>query len=98
MSTSGAYIRALARATVEEMAMYRCVGRMIAVRLHSVRGELHVMEHSFEFYGELEATLNFELGEHATLCVVRYRSVVKEALRKVSLIITFKGVLFGDEP
>ena len=71
---------------------------MIPVRLHGVCGELHVVEHALEFYSELEATFNLELGEHATLRVIGDRSVVKEALCKMSFIIAFKDVLFCDEP
>jgi len=78
--------------------MYSRVGHVIPVRLHGVRGELHVVEHALEFYSELEATLNLELGEHATLRVIRDRSVVKEALCQMSFIITLKDVLFCDEP
>ena len=71
---------------------------MIPVCFHGVRGEFHVVEHALEFYSELEATLNLELGEHATLCVIRDRSVVKEALCQMSFIITLKDVLLCDEP
>ena len=78
--------------------MYSRVGHVIPVRLHGIRGELHVVEHALKFYSELEATLNLELGEHATLRVIRYRSVVKEALCEMGFIITLKDVLFCNEP
>ena len=71
---------------------------VIAVCLHGVRRQFHVMEHSLEFDCELETAFDFELGEHASFCIIRYRSVVKEALCKMSFIITFKDVLVCDEP
>lgn len=71
---------------------------MVPVSLHGVRGELHVVEHALEFHSELEATLNLELGEHATLRIIRDRSVVKEALCEMGFIITLKDILFCDEP
>ena len=71
---------------------------MIPVRLHGIRGELHVVEHALEFHSELEATLNLELGEHATLRVIRDRSIMKEALCEMGFIITLKDILFCDEP
>ena len=78
--------------------MYSRVDHVIPVRLHGVCGELHIMEHALEFYSELEATLNLELGEHATLRVIRDRSIVKESLCQMCFIITLKDVLFCDEP
>ena len=56
------------------------------------------MEHALEFHSKLEATLNLELGKHATLRVIGHRSIVKEALCEMGLIITLKDVLFCDEP
>jgi hypothetical protein len=56
------------------------------------------MEHTLEFDRELEATFDFEFGEHASLRVIRYRSVVKETFSKVGFIISLEDVLFCDEP
>jgi hypothetical protein len=56
------------------------------------------MEHTLEFDSKLKATFDLELGQHASLCIIRYRSVVKEALREVSLIISFEDILLCDEP
>jgi hypothetical protein len=102
MSTSEAYT-IVALAMIErrwkEAAMYHGgIRHVIAVCLHGVRGELHVVEHALEFHSELKATLNLELGEHSTLCVIRDRSVVKEALCEMGFIITLKDILFCDEP
>jgi hypothetical protein len=71
---------------------------VVPVSLHGVRGELHVVEHALEFHSELEATLNLELGEHATLRIIRDRSVVKEALCEMRFIITLEDILLCDEP
>jgi hypothetical protein len=71
---------------------------VVPVSLHGVRGELHVVEHALEFHGELEAALNLELGKHATLCIIRDRSIVEKALREMGFIITLKDILFCDEP
>jgi hypothetical protein len=46
----------------------------------------------------LEAALDLEPGEHATFCIIRDRSIEKKALRKVSLIISFKDILFCNKP
>jgi hypothetical protein len=56
------------------------------------------MEHALEFDRELEATFDFELGEHPSFCIIRYRPVVEEALCKMSLIISLEDVLFCDKP
>jgi hypothetical protein len=49
---------------------------VIAVCLHGVRRQFHVMEHSLEFDRESGTAFDFELGEHASFCIIRYRSVV----------------------
>lgn len=53
----------------DEAHRYR-LGQMIAVCLHRVGRDLHIVEHALQFLSELEATLNLEFGKHATLCVV----------------------------
>jgi len=71
---------------------------VVAVCLHGVRGKSHVMEHTLEFDRELEAAFDFEFGKHASFRIIRYRSVVKESLCEMSLIISLEDVLFCDEP
>ena len=56
------------------------------------------MEHALEFDGKLEAAFDLELGKHASFCIIRNRSVKKEALRQMGLIISFEDVLLCDEP
>ena len=81
MSTSGAYIfDKLARRRIANEETHCGFAEVIAVCLHGVRRQFHVMEHSLEFDRELETAFDFELGEHASFCIIRYRSVVKEAL------------------
>ena len=71
---------------------------MSAVRLHHVCRNLHVVENSLQLLSELVSTLHLQLGEHATFCIIRNRSALKKALRKVALIITFEDILVSKEP
>ena len=77
---------------------YGSFAEVIAVRLHGVRGKFHVMEHTLEFDRELEAAFYLEFAKHASFRIIRYRSVVKESLCKMSLVISLEDVLFCDEP
>jgi hypothetical protein len=56
------------------------------------------VEHTLEFDRELEAAFDLELGKHASFRIIRNRTVVKEALRQMGLIIPFEDVLLCDEP
>lgn len=99
MSTSGACIfDSLAKIGTIGEETHSGFAEVIAVCLHGVRGQFHVMEHALEFDRELEATLDFELGEHASFRIIRYRSFMKEALCKMGLIISLEDVLFRDKP
>lgn len=75
----------------------RCLVQVGAVHLHHIRGNLHVVEHALQLLSELVSALHLQLGEHPTLCIVRYRSAVKKAFRKVVLVITFEDVLVCKE-
>ena len=55
------------------------------------------MEHALEFDGKLKAAFDLELGKHASFRIIGYRSVKKEALRQMGLIISFEDVLLCDE-
>jgi hypothetical protein len=99
MSTSGAYIFDLsARIGTRGKETDSSFAEVIAVCLHGVCRQFHVMEHAFKFDRKLEAAFDFELGEHASFCIIGYRSVVKEALCKMSLIISLEDILFCDKP
>jgi hypothetical protein len=56
------------------------------------------VEHTLEFDRELKAAFDLELGKHASFRVIRDRSVMKEALCQMGLIISFEHVLLCDEP
>jgi hypothetical protein len=56
------------------------------------------VEHTLEFDRELEAALDLELGKHASFRIIRDRSVMKEALRQMGLVISFEDILLCDEP
>jgi hypothetical protein len=56
------------------------------------------VEHALQFDRELETALHLELGKHASFGIVRDRSVMKEALRQMGLIVSFEDVLLCDEP
>jgi hypothetical protein len=56
------------------------------------------VEHALEFDGELEAAFDLELGKHASFRIIRDRSVKKEALRQMGLIVSFEDVLLCDKP
>ena len=70
---------------------------MITVYLHGVCRQFYVVEHDFEFCRELDTAFDFELGKHASFGIIVGRSIVKEALCQMSLIISFEYVLLGDE-
>jgi hypothetical protein len=98
-STSGAYVfDSLVGIGMTGEVTHSGFAEVIAVCLHGVRGQFHVMEHAFKFDRELEAAFDFEFGKHASFRIIRYRSVVKEALCKVSLIISLEDVLLCDKP
>ena len=78
--------------------MHSSSAEVIAVCLHDVGRQFHVMEHTLEFDRELEATFDFKLGKHVSFSIVIGRSVVKEAFCQVNLIISFEYVLLCDEP
>jgi hypothetical protein len=71
---------------------------VITVCSHRVRGHAHVVKHTLEFDRKLEAAFYFELGNHVSFRIIVDRSVVKDALRQMSLIISFEYVLLCDEP
>jgi hypothetical protein len=56
------------------------------------------VEHTLEFDRELEAAFDLEFGKHASFRVIGNRSVMKEALCKMGLIISLEHVLLCDEP
>ena len=99
MSTSGGCVfDSLPRMRRTEEETHGSVAEVIAVCFHGVRGQFHVMEHTLEFDRKLEAAFNFEFGKHASFRIVRYRSVVKESLCEMSLIVSLEDVLICDEP
>ena len=99
ISTSGACILdSLAKIGTAGKKTHSGFAEMIAVCPHGVRRQFHVMEHTLEFDRELEATFDFELGEHASFRIIRHRPVVEEALCEMSLIISLEDVLFCDKP
>jgi hypothetical protein len=55
------------------------------------------VEHTLQFDSELEAAFDFELGKHASFRIIGDRSVVKQSLRQMGLIISFEDVLFCDK-
>jgi hypothetical protein len=55
-------------------------GKVIAVYLHGVHGQFHVVKHDFEFGCELETAFDFELGKHVSFGIVIGRLIVKDAL------------------
>ena len=53
---------------------------MIAVYLHDVRRQFHVVEHDFEFGRKLETAFDFELGKHVSFGIIVGGLIMKDAL------------------
>lgn len=77
--------------------MHSSSAEMIAVCLHDVGRQFHVMEHTLQFHRELEPAFHFKFGKHVSFSIVIDRLVVKEAFCQVNLIISFEYVLLCDE-
>ena len=54
------------------------------------------MEHALQFLCELETALDFEFRQHATLCIIRYRTTVQETLRKMALVVALENIFVGE--
>lgn len=52
------------------MGSHRSVNYVVTIRLHSIGGYPHIVEHALEFLGELVAAFDFQFSEHASFRVI----------------------------
>lgn len=77
--------------------MYRGSRNMLQILFRGICGYSHVVEHALHLLGKLDTAFYLELGQHATLCIVRDGPTLEEAFGEVSFVVPFKYVLFQDE-
>ena len=70
---------------------------MLLKVLHDCVGDGHILEHSFQFGGELTAALCFQLGNHVLLTVITDRFVEEQAFGQVLLVVSLKHILLLQE-
>lgn len=71
---------------------------MFLIGSSGVDRHAHVVEHAFQLLRKLITTLELELGEHSSFCIIGNRTIVEESFGEMRFVISFEDVLLRNEP